>query len=386
MITPAQIRQKALRKYGEFLTSHLQERDFFPLPIVGNKGRSNMPVEALYAGMKELMDASKTKKGFGFEVELREVNTRRAGRRSMPQRIYFPTQEDYLAFLGKNTEFARFIRQVAYTGRSVPLLLPFVERQPLKLIAHLAIWPDLLKVVDFFLHHPFPDQYPRELPIEVHTKFVEQHKGILNDLLLAVLPPNALSPQEKNFEKRFGLRYDEPVVRIRTLDQNAIDDIPAFMTDLSLPVSQLQQLQVRSNVVFVVENKLTFLSFPSHTKGLVIWGKGFAVELLKNVQWLKQVPIFFWGDLDAQGFQMLHQLRGYFPQTRSLLMDLDVYHAFAPFAVNNKSAPTAMDLSRLTDAERACYAFLCQTDKNRLEQEHISQSYLISRLQKDCKF
>src|SRR5262249_1385055 len=56
----------------------------------------------------------------------------------------------------------------------------------------------------YFVEHPRPQCYIRELPVRVHTKFVEQHAGILRELLEFLLPPEAIQPDAKTFTQRFG--------------------------------------------------------------------------------------------------------------------------------------------------------------------------------------
>jgi hypothetical protein len=53
-------------------------------------------------------------------------------------------------------------------------------------------WADILRVCRYFQLHPRPNLYLRELPIKVHTKFIEEHKGILRELLEIVLPEDAI--------------------------------------------------------------------------------------------------------------------------------------------------------------------------------------------------
>lgn len=45
------------------------------------------------------------------------------------------------------------------------------------------------------------------------------------------------------------------------------------------------------------------------------------VNVLRDAGWLADCTLWYWGDLDTQGFAILSQLRGYWPQTRSFLMD-----------------------------------------------------------------
>lgn len=54
----------------------------------------------------------------------------------------------------------------------------------------------------------------RELPIAVHTKFIEQHRPPAG----SAAPADALDTGEQAFERRYGLRDDAPLVRMRLLD------------------------------------------------------------------------------------------------------------------------------------------------------------------------
>lgn len=66
----------------------------------------------------------------------------------------------------------------------------------------------------YFSQTPQPNLYIRELPIMVHTKFVEQHKDILKELL-DILISDYVKKDEKRFEARYNLKYDEELIRIR---------------------------------------------------------------------------------------------------------------------------------------------------------------------------
>jgi len=380
MITPKDIRKKAERKNRDFLRAVVQEETFFPLEIKGNKGNAKTPLAELFPAMSQLLEQSKERRGYGYVVELREVNTRHAGRMSMPQRIFFPTQSDFLQFLDRESEFENFWQLLKYTYDQFPQLAPFVKTRPWKLVDHLAVWPDLIRVARYFLFNPRPGLYLRELPIEVHTKFIEQHKSIIGEILDDLLPDDKIDWAESSFEKRYGLNYDEGVIRLRRPDPAAFSDLPDFAEDIALPVSQLAQAQPEAETVYIVENKQTFLAFPGRPLSLVIWGKGFAVDLLPRLPWLRDKAIYFWGDIDQQGFRMLQQLRQAFPQTRSLIMDYPTYEQFADFAHPSSTAVEGLDLSLLTDSERELYDFLTTTPNNRLEQEHISQGYLLECL------
>src|SRR5699024_8005804 len=115
-----------------------------------------------------------------------------------------------------------------------PDLRDWLLRHPLQMLNHAEAWHEILAVLDWFRDHPRPGVYLRELDIPgIHTKFIETHRGLLAELLDAVLPATTIDDQAtgiRGFNRRYGLR-DKPVrVRMRLLDtQHA----PAGFTDLS---------------------------------------------------------------------------------------------------------------------------------------------------------
>ncbi|HMQ55403.1 MAG TPA: DUF2220 family protein, partial [Anaerolineae bacterium] len=231
----------------------------------------------------------------------------------------------------------------------------------------------------FSLAQPRPDCYIRELPVEVHTKFVETHQGVLRELLDRLLPAEAIRPDEAQFERRFFLRYAEPPVRLRLLDPKLQIQLSWPVTDLSAPLSEIGALNLAGQRVIITENKINFLTLPALPNSLALFGGGFRVELLKEVSWLEDCELLYWGDLDGQGFQILSQLRRYFPRTQSLMMDLATFEAFREFALPGTPSDR-LELSHLTAEENALYTVLVGQNL-RLEQERISQTFVIQRLQ-----
>lgn len=235
---------------------------------------------------------------------------------------------------------------------------------------------DLLKVVSYFVENPYPDLYIRELPIEVHTKFIERNKSIIRELLDIVIAPYVYE-EENDFEKRFNLKYVESIVRIRILDKEVASSCFNGVNDVSIPVSQFCDLQLPISNVFVVENQINFLTFPLVKNSIVIWGKGYAVSAIKESAMLKSSTLYYWGDFDAQGFEILSQFRGYFPQTESLLMDK---LTFDKYFENDKGTHSKVTIDlNLTKEEYSLYNYI-RTNKLRLEQEKIPQTYVINHI------
>jgi len=84
--------------------------------------------------------------------------------------------------------------------------------------------------------------------------------------------------------------------------------------------------------------------------------------------------LYCWFDLDTAGFEMLNMIREHYPKASSFLMDEKTYSQFQNFAVDNKGKKKTLPL--LSPDEKKIYQFLMDNNK-RLEQERISQSYII---------
>lgn len=373
MITLAELRRKALNLYPAVLRSACTGEVFFPKTIPANK-QPDTDLAALHRQLAPLVAASKERAGFGYTIRYETRKTRLHGTQDLPTAFIFETCVDYLFFLEKTEEFEQFERDSARIAHRFPALADWLAANPLRVVEYARRWDDLLAVCHWFTTIWTPHRYYiRELTVPVHTKFVERHKAILTQLLDVLLGEQA-NTSASTFEQRFGLRYDEPLVRIRLLDAA----MPGFR-DVSLPVNEFQSSHFLAQKVFILENKMNFLAFPVIPHAVAIWGKGFQVSILKNIDWLESAEIFYWGDLDAHGFQILSQLRGYYPHTKSLLMDMETLHRFKDDWGTGPST-TATQLPGLTVEERDVFDFL-NSNKLRLEQEKISQDWLMIALQ-----
>ena len=373
MITPKEIRQKAERKYLDFLRATVTGEPFFPLAIRFRKARAGDEYLVLRDWVGDLLAGSKQERGFGYTVELEERTLRRYGRQSLPACITIDSETDYLRLIGKMAEFEQWQTAVSHTLAQFPELRDWLAQYPQRVLPHLAIWHDLLTVCAYFVAQPRPNLYLRELPLPVHTKFVEENQAILRHLLDELLPAKAIHTEESHFERRFGLRYDEAQIRLRLLDEGLVGELGWPTADISITLSDCAGLNgLNDRTIFIVENKMTFLTLPPVTNGLAIWGKGFQVSLLRELTWLANCDIWYWGDLDAQGFAILSQLRGYWPQTRSFLMDGATLAKYRAFVVVG-TAVSEMVLVNLDGGETAVYQKL-RHHNWRLEQERISQA------------
>lgn len=375
MINPAEIKDKANKRYLSFLSSLITEESFFPLDFsVGKRPKDFLE---LRKSVNELTDKSKKSLGYGYTIELETTRTQQYGEQSLPKRVFVETEQDYLKLINRQKEVTKFRQDITLIRAKVPELEQWLCRNPLKIVEHSDRWNELLKVCKYFQNNPTPNLYIRELPIQVHTKFIEQNKGIISSLLEAILSIDQFvsveNENEHKFEKRFSLKYQEYQIRIRLLDPILKDKYKFPSSDISIPLSEFRHLNLESHPCFITENLMNFLTLPYLPDSLAIFGGGYAVQNLKSVIWLSKCPIFYWGDLDDHGFRILSQLRSYFPQTISTMMDVKTFETFQEFAVSVLS--TSLDnLPCLTYEEQTLYNYLV-INYQRLEQERITQIY-----------
>ena len=375
MITPTEIRKKAENKYLTYLRSVVERLAFEPVIIVGNK-KPNDDTAQFEKELTELIAHSKEKKGYGYSIEYQKVKTRKHGEQDIPVSIGFMTERDYLKFIGKEQETVNFRRDVEKILSVFPELYEWIRRFPDKILYNHKVWGDLLKVCTYFKNNPNPQLYIRELPVQVDTKFIERNKGIIKELLDIVIA-ESVNTGESRFEARFNLRYDEPLVRFRVLDKTLSQALFSGVDDLSVPIGQFQKVEIPVEVVYIVENKMNMLTFPPIHKSVVVWGHGFGVDILKDVPWLKSKKIFYWGDLDAHGFQILSEIRIHFPQVKSFLMDRATFDLFYEDAVGTETN-VEKELC-LTQEEKDMFEYV-KENNFRLEQEKIPFDYASSRI------
>ena len=389
MITPTDIRTKAQKLWdsGRILQDAWAAGELFPWEIPFRKPNASAQMEQfaqVRGWITTLKQASVEAKGYGYRIGYREVQHRQLGTQLLPDTLSFDTRDDLLRFIQKKQAFPALYQTGLETAAEFPVLRAWLLKYPTKLMEHAAVWSALLAVCRYFLLHPRPERYLRELDIPgVDSKFIGQHKAILSELLDVVLPETAIDPdstglRQYGFERRYGLKYDEPLLRLRLLD-SALSPV-AGVTDVSLPVSQLAQWEIPCQRVFITENKTNGLSFPPLANSIVLFGLGYGVDALAEIPWLQTRHIVYWGDLDTHGFSILSRMRRYFPHTHSLLMDAQTLQQYAHLCVEEPENARCTDiLQHLQPQEAAVYQHLQQTHQ-RLEQERLPMAYVQQQL------
>jgi hypothetical protein len=264
-------------------------------------------------------------------VTTKVIGSRRTGGNKIPDRFRLETFDDLAGFLGTADQARRHDELLDLAKGGVPQVYSWVIDRPMRALAHRDIFGRLLACVRWLADNADRDLYLRQIDVPgVDTKFIERHRAILSELVDLAIEP---------------------------VDREARD------------------FAVR---VFLVENEVTCLAFPRGARSLLIFGGGYAVSRVAGLQWLRDVPLYYWGDIDSHGFRILDLLRSRLPDVRSLLVDRATLLAHDA-RWDHEPSPVNVHLEHLTADEAALYRDLVEDAYGpavRLEQERVSDPLL----------
>ena len=383
--TPADLRAQVQRLWdrGRLLASLVDGEALFPLRL-RLKGPSSTELADRFAEVRRWI--AELRQGAHYRVVMSEVRHRVLGANEVPDQIWVDTLDDALALIGRARDARRFRALVALTREREPVALAWVAKRPLDALELAREWPLLLDVVAWVRAHPRPGVYLRQIDMPgVHTKFVEQHRRVLADLLDLALPGDAVDARYvggAQFCRRYGFRDRPARVRFRVLDPRHALLVPGTDQDLTVNSDAFARLELAVSRVFVTENEINFLAFPPFDDSLIVFGAGYGFDMLSAAAWLQRCHIHYWGDMDTHGFAILDQLRGLIPRVESFLMDRATLLAHESQWVQ-EAQPVRRELAHLHPAEQSLYDDLRHDrirPSLRLEQERIGFGWLEAAL------
>jgi hypothetical protein len=370
--TPSDIRTRLRRRWdcGIALTERARGNAFVPvdLPI---RGPTASELGARYADVAAWAREWANEKS-PIAVSTKVIGARRTGANAVPDRVRIETFDDLTAFL-RTADQARRHKELMYLAKTVaPQLHSWVIDKPMRALAHESVFERLVSCVQWLADNADRGRFLRQVDVPgVDTKFIERHRAILTELVDLMIEP--VDSQTRDFAVRYGF-WDKPHrVRVRVLDPS-VSSLPPGITDIELPAKELASSRIDVDRVFLVENEVTFLAFPTAPRSLLIFGGGYAISRVGQLDWLASVPIYYWGDIDTHGFRILDLLRSRFPDARSMLMDRATLLAHEAHW-DREPSPVNAHLQHLTADEAALYRDLVEDVFGaavRLEQERIS--------------
>lgn len=249
-----------------------------------------------------------------------------------------------------------------------------------------AGFAQVLEAAAWLAAHPGGRMRPRQMPLRgVDSKWFARHRSLvsaLHTVLTGGRVLDILDPEDR--------------VRIRILGSGSVADMSgvvggdavtvegtaalAGLTDLAAPLEQIAGLPLRPRLVLVSENLESMLALPGWDGVIAVHGSGYAVSVLERVEWLRDVPILYWGDLDSHGFAILHRLRRHLPQVTSVLMDEQTLVDHRDLWVREEK-PHRGEFGTLTGQEARALARVRAEGDVRLEQERIPWEVALARLE-----
>ena len=407
MITPEEIYKKAVYQFSSFLDWKAEQilktaysennadihNEFFPLVIKGSKGSAS---KDLVSRMNEVLpliaeSKQKNKKRIGYSLDFEQINTRTNGMQTVIKNIYFETENDFLHFIKKESATQNFVSAIKILNSELQL-----EKQQNSTVkinfnsewihSHHSdlcdshsdetnFWHSVCLCVNYLFRNTSSNLYLRQLPVKVHTKFIENNKALIQSLLV-VSEPTASNSIEENkktsFESKYGIKEKPVLVRFRSLDKKILLNVNGLqVSEMILPLCDFESfdksdLFSRIKRIFIIENEMVYLSFPEVEDSICIWGHGFTATVFKSCTWFNKKNI-------------LSDFRKYFPLTKSFCMDSRTLKTFDSFRSKGKSLSGNFIPQNLTEEEKLVFTELhnsASNNRDRLEQEHISNDYI----------
>lgn len=197
------------------------------------------------------------------------------------------------------------------------------------------------------------------------SKWLGTHRAVVSDLVSASAGDDGL-----------GLVDADPLIRVRILDP-ALH--PGGPHDFAAPPAELAGLALAPTTVLVLENLESLLALPPLPGGVAAHGSGFAVGALAQLPWVRRTRVLYWGDLDSNGFAILHAFRSKLDTVESVLMDAETLHAHRELWVAEPK-PARGSYPTLDAEESAAFDALRDAGDVRLEQERIPWEYALAAI------
>jgi hypothetical protein len=293
------------------------------------------------------------------------------GNQDLPSHFIIQTPAAALPLLGRENEAKNFLSICAFVKNELPQLYPWIIDHPLFASKDVTIWPGIVAVAQYFLTHPRCNLYVRQLDIRgIDTKFIERNRHLMKQVLDYLLPEDFLDDSTNDFYQRFGLKKEPASVEVRILDETyALNN---GLMQFSTSVTELAKIDFGIRNVFITENKMNGLAFPLKDNSMILFGKGYGmVDIVRNLPWLKTKKIYYWGDIDTYGFDILSKIRFEVPQTESFLMDINTLNKYQRAKMSGIEKVQCLIKPPFLTQEEAFVWREISIGKIRLEQERI---------------
>lgn len=360
------IDRRLVRTWAQALTGE-SDAEAWPhrFPLSGGSSRA---IETDFAAVVSLIDDWRTW-ARGFNVELVD-RSRRVGAvtHSIPSHLVVPSLDEAALICGEKWQ-GRLRR-----GRA--RLTALRQRFP-----ELVGTSSMLRAVDgfedvdfelllqagaWFAENSADGLTPRQVPLEgFHAKWLNTRQH-----LVALLAGKSDLGLSGNHPSRIHFSYLDPqhlALGGRKHDSASVGDrfVPAYAPE----------------VVIISENKDTAINFPEFPGAISVEGVGKGGGTFASFDWLVHAPVVvYWGDMDADGLEILDGFRAAGVPARSIFMDRSSFDRWERYGTNVDKRGALLTgreprlVPHLTDEERMLYLDLvgpAWSRVRRIEQERI---------------
>lgn len=363
------------RRYPEYLRGIIQDTPFDPI-VVRNRIKEPATYREVDLAIPLFTAHLKADNKSGWEIEWKKLGGRDAktlNRQVWPVKMTIPTEEDLFYFLDKRNEVALFRKQLSALLSWNTAIKGWLLKNPAKVLLLDKVWDTMCGVVDYLLKNDVAGQYIRAVPVPAHTKFIQEYESDIYSILCFLQPErfNMLSGKLAEVLKLAGEPMFYPG---RWLDPLLAQRYSSGMMIQAYVPAELKKVDWEVKYVFLVENKTNLYLLPETRNMLAIFSWGKALTLLEEIPLLANARLFYWGDLDEEGFVILDSLKSKYNHVESILMDETTIHLHQEQIITHK-AFQARTLNHLNEGEKKAYELLA-SGSHRLEQERLLQNYV----------
>lgn len=356
---------------GHILRSVFLEDEFFPLIIP-----LKYPTGKDFAFLPEIILWHENIKSYeNLELKYKTFSSKIHGKNTLPTHAIIKDANTAVKMIKKEKDYKNFINNSKILIGEFPSLKDWIAKKVIK-VSKIDDVKSIVKVLKWFTDGNETNVYLRQICIEgIHTKFIERNKSIISEMLDVVLPSEKVNFEFSKFEERYNIKTAPNTIRFRILDDNfAINGL----TDLTVMISEFERLSIDVENVFFTENLANFLSFPNKKSSCAVFGGGYAISDFKSAKWLNEKNLYYWGDIDTHGFNILSMARGGFKNIKSILMNEEILLAHKEMWVREEKQFVG-EIHNLTSEELKIYTKLKNNfygENIRLEQELIKFSFI----------
>jgi hypothetical protein len=346
---------------------------FGPFEVRGVGGLPDTTAE-LHQMVSFFQSHEKSTIKLGWRIEWGSRSSRRVGMQQWPDRIVVETPEDLAEITSNGHEYTKFSHWLSNLMAWRPEVRTYFSDYPHSILKYVDRWPDLMSVIDICIDQDLEGKPIRTIETSRDTKFIELHKSILLGMLKSI-DPVRFPGDINDLETALSLSRNPFLFPIRWLDHELCIRQMCGLKLLALPVEGLRQVNWDIREVWVVENATNLYLLPERSGAIAIFGAGKASASLKDVELFRRARLFYWGDLDEDGFRMLSTFRSLYPHAESFCMGIETVRTHMTSKVEQTQKYGTAVPAGLTPDETEAFLVM-QLINGRIEQERIRPEYL----------